>query len=148
MLSLSALVLTLLPLTNGLSVGGGSTQAITAHPSAHTTHAAARHAAATHALGRRALLASALSGAAALSTAAARADMDDLSAPEDLSAPGPAPVMISTYAPGEKREEKKRDGPYQRIKELQAKGGLTDKEKKELKRLKAEEMCEMLGRGC
>ena len=116
MLSLSALVLTLLPLTNGLSVGGGSTQAITAPPSAHTTHAAARHAAATHALGRRALLASALSGAAALSTAAARADMDDLSAPEDLSAPGPAPVMISTYAPGEKREEKKRDGPYQRIK--------------------------------
>lgn len=116
MLFLSALVLTLLPLTNGLSVGGGSTQAITAHPSAHTTHAAARHAAATHALGRRALLASALSGAAALSTAAARADMDDLSAPEDLSAPGPAPVMISTYAPGEKREEKKRDGPYQRIK--------------------------------
>ena len=111
MLSLSALVLTLLPLTNGLSVGGGSTQAITAHPSAHTTHAAA-----THALGRRALLASALSGAAALSTAAARADMDDLSAPEDLSAPGPAPVMISTYAAGEKREEKKRDGPYQRIK--------------------------------
>ena len=116
MLSLSALVLTLLPLTHGLSVGGGSTQAITAHPSAHTTHAAATHAAATHALGRRALLASALSGAAALSTAAARADMDDLSAPEDLSAPGPAPVMISTYAAGEKREEKKRDGPYQRIK--------------------------------
>ena len=34
------------------------------------------------------------------------------------------------------------------IQELQAKGGLTDKEKKELKRLKAEEMCEMLGRGC
>lgn len=116
MLSLSALVLTLLPLTNGLSVGGGSTQAITAHPSAHTTHAAATHAAATHALGRRALLTSALSGAAALSTAAARADMEDLGAPEDLSAPGPAPVMISTYAAGEKREEKKRDGPYQRIK--------------------------------
>lgn len=72
----------------------------------------------------------------------------DLSAPEDLSAPGPAPVMISTYAPGEKREVKKKDGPYQRIKELQAQGNLTDKEKKELKRLKAEEMCEMLGRGC
>ena len=27
-------------------------------------------------------------------------------------------------------------------------GGLTDKERKELNRLKAEEMCEMLGRGC
>ena len=34
------------------------------------------------------------------------------------------------------------------VQELQAKGGLTEKEKKELKRLKAEEMCEMLGRGC
>lgn len=32
--------------------------------------------------------------------------------------------------------------------ELQAKGNLTDKERKELKRLKSEEMCEMLGKGC
>ena len=34
------------------------------------------------------------------------------------------------------------------MQELQAKGNLTDKEKKELKRLKQEEMCEMLGKGC
>lgn len=34
------------------------------------------------------------------------------------------------------------------LQELQAKGNLTDKERKELKRLKSEEMCEMLGKGC
>ena len=32
---------------------------------------------------------------------------------------------------------------YSRLKELQTKGNLTDKEKKELRRLKSEEMCEM-----
>ena len=37
----------------------------------------------------------------------------------------------------------KKDTPATRIKELQAKGSLTDKEKKELRRLKADEMCEM-----
>jgi hypothetical protein len=34
------------------------------------------------------------------------------------------------------------------LQELQAKGNLTEKERKELKRLKSEEMCEMLGKGC
>ena len=43
---------------------------------------------------------------------------------------------------------KKEDTPASRIKELKAKGSLTDKERKELKRLVADEMCEMLGRGC
>ena len=37
----------------------------------------------------------------------------------------------------------------QRIKDLKALGGkATDKEKKELRRLKQDEMCEMLGKGC
>ena len=40
------------------------------------------------------------------------------------------------------------DTPAMRIKELEAKKDKTDKEKKELRRLKSEEMCELLGRGC
>ena len=58
---------------------------------------------------------------------------------------GEALTMV-TLEPGQKK--KKKDTPAERIKELKAKGGLTDKEKKELRRLQQEEMCDLLGRGC
>ena len=35
-----------------------------------------------------------------------------------------------------------------RIKELESRGGLDKKEQAELRRLKQDEMCEMLGKGC
>jgi len=79
--------------------------------------------------------------------------MPDLSAPEspkDLSAPAELEsgfVAVTTVDPTVKKKSKI-NGTYARIKELQSQGSLTDKEKKELKRLKAEEMCEMLGKGC
>ena len=78
--------------------------------------------------------------------------LDDLSAPE-ASQSLPAPVESGFLAavavdPTVKKSKSKINGAYSRIKELQSQGSLTDKEKKELKRLKAEEMCEMLGKGC
>ena len=100
--------------------------------------------------GRRALLAGALVALAAPSTALA-GDLSD----GDLSAPSAAeplevatPLTISVMDVAE-AGAKKKTGPAARIKELQAKGGsATDKERKELKRLKQEEMCELLGKGC
>ena len=100
--------------------------------------------------GRRALLAGALVALAVPSTALA-GDLSD----GDLSAPSAAqplevatPLTISVMDVAE-AGAKKKTGPAARIKELQAKGGsATDKERKELKRLKQEEMCELLGKGC
>ena len=76
---------------------------------------------------------------------------------EDLSAPPAAPVtpgfetqkMELTSVDGAAKPKKAT--PATRYKELLAKQkneGLTDKEKKEFKKLKADEMCEMLGKGC
>ena len=56
---------------------------------------------------------------------------------------------MSVVAADGPKPKKKVAGPVERIKELEArKKDLTDKEKKELRRLKADEMCEMLGKGC
>merc|ERR1719291_938031 len=75
---------------------------------------------------------------------------DELSAPASSSAADPfAPQPIAIEAvPAGSKPKKSKSGPYERIKELQSKGSLSDKERKELKRLKADEMCEMLGKGC
>lgn len=102
--------------------------------------------------GRRALLAGALVALAAPSTAFAEQILkmdDDLSAPAEAQPIEEAkPLAISVVSVEEAGAAKKK-GPAARIKELQAKGGsATDKEKKELKRLKQEEMCELLGKGC
>lgn len=76
-------------------------------------------------------------------------DLEDLSAPAPLAAKPIEPSNAVAVSVVTKDASAKKDTPYSRIKELQAKGNnLTDKEKKELRRLKAEEMCEMLGRGC
>ena len=120
-----------------------------------------RHSPAALALGRRAAVAAA--GAAALGLSPALAEeqiltMDmDLSAPEEpkpAAAPAEPPrevMTMVTLEPGV--AAKKKMTPALRIKELEEKGGfglggLSDKEKKELRRLKSEEMCEMLGKGC
>ena len=111
---------------------------------------------------RRAILnqAASFAAAAALLPLPAIADLGDLDMGE---APPPVAMKVESLAiepaadsgggvaltmvdAGVKK--KKEDTPASRIKELKAKGSLTDKERKELKRLVADEMCEMLGRGC
>ena len=113
-------------------------------------------------LARRAILnqAASFAAAAALLPLPAIADLGDLDMGE---APPPVAMKVESLAiepaadsgggvaltmvdAGVKK--KKEDTPASRIKELKAKGSLTDKERKELKRLIADEMCEMLGRGC
>lgn len=81
---------------------------------------------------------------------AALADLMDLDLGE---ADAPAPMAIKAepikmVTAGEPKPKKELSGPAARLKELQSKNSLTDKEKKELRKLKADEMCEMLGRGC
>ena len=71
----------------------------------------------------------------------------DLDAPDSVAAPVPVtprepdggaePMMLVVT---EGARAKKKDTPATRIKELQTKGNLTDKEKKELRRLKSEEV--------
>ena len=100
--------------------------------------------------GRRALLGGALAAVAAAPWAAHAEKVltmdDDLSAPEPEPIEFGKPLSISVEDAGVK---KKKIGPAERIKELEAKGGQrTDKEKKELRKLKQDEMCEMLGKGC
>ena len=98
---------------------------------------------------RRALIGSTASLLASTHVWAAFA-LDDLDAPGDIaapSAPGDGFVKMNTVTLSDGPKTKK-SGPFERMKELQAKGNLTDKEKKELRRLKSEEMCEMLGKGC
>mmetsp|Transcript_65434 Transcript_65434/g.108769 ORF Transcript_65434/g.108769 Transcript_65434/m.108769 type:complete len:128 (+) Transcript_65434:42-425(+) len=117
---------------------------------------ASRHRQPAAATARRALLhqASSFSFAyfsAALPAASQAAQVlkmdDELSAgPAEEAAPVAQPIALSLVPTGEKKS--KPQTSYGRIKELSNKGQLTDKEKKELRRLKAEEMCEMLGKGC
>ena len=90
--------------------------------------------------------AAAATAAALLSATPAFADAEygsqvlDLS--DELSAPAPEPmtmkaVSISAVPAGQ--EQPKKPTAYGRIKELEKKGNLSDKERKELKRLKGEE---------
>ena len=59
------------------------------------------------------------------------------------------PMAIGVITVGDGAAKPKVNSTTQRIKDLKALGGkATDKQKKELKRLQAEEMCELLGRGC
>ena len=106
-------------------------------------------------LGRRACVAAA--GAAALGVApAAFAEQQILTMDMDLAAPAtpaapaepPREVMtMVTLEPGVARPKKMT--PAMRIKELEArKSQLDKKELAELRRLKQEEMCDMLGKGC
>ena len=112
------------------------------------------------ALGRRACVAAA--GAAALGVATpAFAEQQILTMDMDLAAPAePAPatpaspaepprevMTMVTLEPGVARPKKMT--PAMRIKELEArKSQLDKKELAELRRLKQDEMCEMLGKGC
>ena len=112
------------------------------------------------ALGRRACVAAA--GAAALGVATpAFAEQQILTMDMDLAAPAePAPatpaspaepprevMTMVTLEPGVARPKKMT--PAMRIKELEArKSQLDKKELAELRRLKQEEMCDMLGKGC
>ena len=107
-------------------------------------------------VGRRAVLRHATTAAAAATAVAvspmiALADLADLDA-EEPSAPAVATrdagFQAVTLSDATKPKKKEMSTPAQRLKELQAKGNLSDKEKKELRKLKADEMCEMLGRGC
>lgn len=67
----------------------------------------------------------------------------------DLSAPDVGePIAVGVVTLDANGKKPKRDTPASRLKELQARNDLSEKEKKELRRLKADEMCEMLGRGC
>ena len=100
-------------------------------------------------------------GAAALGVATpAFAEQQILTMDMDLSAPAePAPatpaspaepprevMTMVTLEPGVARPKKLT--PAMRIKELESRGGLDKKEQAELRRLKQDEMCEMLGKGC
>ena len=128
------------------------------------------------ALSRRSLLAGLSSAAALGATRAAHADgLGDLDAPEEAAAPIKVSAVQAVTIDASKPKQPKVAKQYARIEvasglpataplrrtdpchcvlqELKKKGdlgggGLTDKERKELNRLKAEEMCEMLGRGC
>lgn len=97
----------------------------------------------------------AVAAAAVLMPTAAVADLADLDSFEAAPVPmktqtiepvGEAIAITMTDAGAPKKMNK--DSPGYRIKELEAKRDKTEKEKKELRRLKADEMCEMLGRGC
>ena len=117
------------------------------------------------ALGRRACVAAA--GAAALGVATpAFAEQQILTMDMDLAAPAePAPATPAPAAPASPAEparevmtmvtlepgvaRPKKMTPAMRIKELEArKSQLDKKELAELRRLKQEEMCDMLGKGC
>ena len=98
------------------------------------------------------MLAGALVALAAPSTARAEEQvlkMDDLSAPSEAQPIEAAQSFAIGVTDIAVAGATKKTGTPLRIKELQALGGsATDKEKKELKRLKQEEMCDLLGKGC
>jgi len=101
---------------------------------------------------RRALLLGALGTAVAVGNAK-QVFAEEAPASEDLSMPEEAgeakPMAIGVITVGDGAAKPKVNSTTQRIKDLKALGGkATDKQKKELKRLQAEEMCELLGRGC
>mmetsp|Transcript_49817 Transcript_49817/g.161436 ORF Transcript_49817/g.161436 Transcript_49817/m.161436 type:complete len:139 (-) Transcript_49817:142-558(-) len=106
------------------------------------------------AFSRRSLLAGLSSAAALGATRAAHAEgLGDLDAPEEAAAPIKVSAVQAVTIDASKPKQPKVAKQYARMEELKKKGdlgggGLTDKERKELNRLKAEEMCEMLGRGC
>ena len=98
---------------------------------------------------RRALLLGAL-GTVTLSTAK-QVFAEEAPASEDLSMPeeGQKPIAIGVITVGDGQTKPKVNSTTQRIKDLKALGGkMTDKQKKELKRLQQDEMCDLLGRGC
>ena len=102
---------------------------------------------------RRAALQHGLAAAAALAAVplSARADLGDLDAPEEAPVKMEA-VQEEPFAQAlvmtDKKVKKKERTPADRIKELEKKPDKTKKEIAELRQLKADEMCEMLGRGC
>ena len=99
---------------------------------------------------RRALLLGAL-GTAVVAGNAKHVNAQEAPASEDLSMPtdSSAPIAVGMITVGDGQSKKKVSGTASRIKEIKAKGGsATDKEKKEMKRLQQEEMCDLLGRGC
>jgi hypothetical protein len=100
---------------------------------------------------RRALLLGAL-GAAVTVGNAKQVFAQEAPASEDLSMPeeaGAKPIAVGVITVGDGQAKPKVNSTTQRIKDLKALGGkATSKEKKELKRLQAEEMCDLLGRGC
>ena len=64
---------------------------------------------------------------------------------DDLDAPAFEPLKVVSL---QEKDAAKKETPASRIKALQAKKDLTKQEKSELRRLKADEMCELLGKGC
>ena len=102
---------------------------------------------------RRALLLGALGTAVTLGNAKqAFAVVQEAPASEDLSMPEASAsggIAVGMISVGEGQTKQKVNGTAQRIKDLKALGGkITDKQKKEMKRLQQEEMCDLLGRGC
>ena len=104
---------------------------------------------------RRALLLGALGTAVTLGNAKqafAAAPVQEALASEDLSMPEASAsggIAVGMISVGEGQTKQKVNGTAQRIKDLKALGGkITDKQKKEMKRLQQEEMCDLLGRGC
>ena len=101
---------------------------------------------------RRALLLGALGTAVVVGNAKqVNAQDGNLKMDDDLSMPtgGAEPVSIGVITVGDGATKVKISGTASRIKEIKALGGnATTKEKKELKRLQQEEMCDLLGRGC
>jgi len=88
------------------------------------------------------------------SVAAPVTDLSPASEPIGQSVAAPVTDLSPAFEPikmkvvGVDDAKPKKVTPASRLKELQAKKDLTDKEKKELRRLKADEMCELLGKGC
>lgn len=109
-------------------------------------------------LGRRAVAAQAASFAAALALSQQARALSDLDMGEMEAGSGVAssvndldfgePVKIGVVSLDASGKKPKKFTPADRLKELKAKKDLTEKEKKELRKLTADEMCEMLGRGC
>ena len=109
-------------------------------------------------LGRRAVAAQAASFAAALALSQQARALSDLDMSEMEAGSGVAssvndldfgePVKIGVVSLDASGKKPKKFTPADRLKELKAKKDLTEKEKKELRKLTADEMCEMLGRGC
>eukprot|EP00900_Chrysochromulina_parva_P004142 jgi/Chrpa1/13729/Chrysochromulina_OHIO_Genome00015796-RA len=109
-------------------------------------------------LGRRAVAAQAASLVAALALSQQARALSDLDMGEMEAGSGVVssvndldfgePVKIGVVSLDASGKKPKKFTPADRLKELKAKKDLTEKEKKELRKLTADEMCEMLGRGC
>jgi hypothetical protein len=95
--------------------------------------------------------------AALLGPRSALADLADLdmegTAPTAMAPVAASPKLdvVTLSGTGATDKASRMSKPAARLKELterNARGELSEKEKKELRKLKADEMCEMLGRGC